>query len=310
MVKETLTLLVQSNGLMAILSGFLVALTSLALFAADVLPGFGRLPYAGSSWSCWGLLGGFVGCLGALLWRPCRQISQERAALEAVEAEAVEKGEPEASLVHPWLGLASVLSFLMIWAGMVPVTVAPVEGTLRLTISYMLLAGCIMSVFTAVALRRHFASGKEHFSHAWTVAVSSPVCWGFADVAVSLFRSGWNDTAWEYCIYGAAIWLLVAPGCFNYFLWLAKTLPAADPERICREVLITVVMVLLALPPVLAVCACFLWVRAAAWGPRPALMRAALFSGIMLLSCTVPRVIMACRRHCKRRAAETEANRN
>ena len=71
-------------------------------------------------------------------------------------------------------------------------------------------------------------------------------------VAVSLFRAGWYDVAWEYSIYGGIIWLVVGPSVVGYFLWLVKTVPRGKDKL--WELATLVLILALALPPVLAVC--------------------------------------------------------
>ena len=73
-------------------------------------------------------------------------------------------------------------------------------------------------------------------------------------MAVSLFRANAMEPTLEYSIYGVVIWLVVAPSFLQYFLWLAKTFPATRTPCSPRDVLVTLLMIALALPPVLMVC--------------------------------------------------------
>ena len=87
----------------------------------------------------------------------------------------------------------------------------------------------------------------------WELAICLIIV-SWTEVAVSLFRANAMEPTLEYSIYGVVIWLVVAPSFLQYFLWLAKTFPATRTPCSPRDVLVTLLMIALALPPVLMVC--------------------------------------------------------
>jgi len=312
-LEDILSFLVVKNGLAATVAGFLVASLFAALFACEVLPGFTRFKWGGFPFSTWSLFGGSLSTMAVFLWRPCRgakPLEQDREVLSDDGANQndvdVEKATASAATggaaTSPFLGLASVTSFLTVMAGMMPVTLAPIESTLLPIISYLLLVGVVASFGCAMALRQHYAmkptaAEAKAFSPAWSVAVSSPLCWGFMDVAVSLFRANAMEPTLEYSIYGVVIWLVVAPSFLQYFLWLAKTFPATRTPCSPRDVLVTLLMIALALPPVLMVCGSFLLCQEVL---KSNLNRAAFFSGLMFVGCLGPQALRACWKRLKK----------
>lgn len=94
------------------------------------------------------------------------------------------------------------------------------------------------------------------------------------------------QAALEYAIYGTTIWLLAAPTLMGYMVWLAQRFQQGHGLQgtIIRECLMTMAVVALSLPLVLAVCACFLAIQEPNMSLKP-LHRAAIFSALMVVLC-------------------------